>query len=153
MGYNFGVGREAPQFDLTGHDGSRITLKQYRGDWFPVIVFLGADQAAASAHVAALSAIADQLWGVRGQLIGIVHGDDAAAAAVAVQAERTEFPLLADPEAMVARAFGAYDAAAGAVRPYAVIVDRSGKIVWTADGGAASVKPAALAAAMRTVVR
>ncbi len=71
MGYNFGVGREAPQFDLTSHDGSRISLKQYRGDWFPVIVFLGADQAA----VSALSAVADQLWGLRGQLIGLVTGD------------------------------------------------------------------------------
>ena len=153
MGYNFGVGREAPQFDLTSHDGSRISLKQYRGDWFPVIVFLGADQAAASAFVSALSAVADQLWGLRGQLIGLVTGDSEAAHAVAEQAERSEFPLLADPEAVVARAFGAYDGAAGSVRRYAVIVDRAGKIVWTADGGAAAVKPAALVAALRTVAR
>jgi peroxiredoxin Q/BCP len=153
VGYNFGVGREAPQFDLTGHDGSRISLKQYRGDWFPVIVFLGADQAAASALVTALSAVADQLWGWRGQLIGIVHGDREAAHGVAEQAERAEFPLLADPDATVARAFGAYNAATVSVRPYAVIVDRSGKIVWTIDGGTAAVKPAALVAAMRTVAR
>lgn len=153
MGYNFGVGREAPQFDLTDHAGSRISLRQYRGDWFPVIVFLGADQAAASAQVAALSGVADQLWGWRGQLIGIVAGDDEAARAVAEKAERAEFPLLADPEAAVARAFGAFDATASSVRPYAVIVDRAGKIVWTADGGATAVKPAALVAAMRTVAR
>jgi peroxiredoxin len=153
VGYNFGVGREAPQFDLTAHDGSRVSLKQYRGDWFPVVVFLGADQAAAGALVTALSAVADQLWGWRGQLIGIVHGDSKVARAVADQADRAEFPLLVDRDAAVARAYGVYDVATAAVRPYAAIVDRSGKIVWTADGGAAGLKPAALVAAMRTVAR
>ena len=153
MGYNFGVGREAPRFDLTAHDGSRIALEQYRGDWFPVVVFLGADPAAASALVSSLSAVADQLWGWRGQLIGVVHGDDELTRAVAAAAERVEFPLLPDADAAVARAFGAYDAATASVRPYAVIVDRAGKIVWTADGGASALKPAALVAAMRTVAR
>ena len=38
MGNTFGVGREAPQFDLTAHDGSRVSLRQYRGDWFAVVV-------------------------------------------------------------------------------------------------------------------
>ena len=82
-----------------------------------------------------------------------MHGDGEVARAVADQAERAEFPLLPDPDAAVARAFGAYDAATGSVRPYAVIVDRAGKIVWTADGGTASVKPAALVGAMKTVAR
>jgi peroxiredoxin len=153
VGYNFGVGREAPQFDLTAHDGSRVSLKQYRGDWFAVVVFLGADQASASALVSALSAVADQLWGWRAQLIGLVHGDGEVARAVADQADRAEFPLLADPDCVVARAYGAYDAATASVCPYAVIVDRAGKIVWTADGAAAGVKPAALVAAMKTVAR
>ena len=153
MGNTFGVGREAPQFDLTAHDGSRVSLRQYRGDWFPVIVFVGADPVAAAALTGALSAVADQLWGVRGQLIGIVHGDDAALQAVAGKAERVEFPLLADPGAVVARGFGAYDAVAGRVRPYAAIVDRAGKIVWSADGGATAIDPAVLVTAMKDVAR
>jgi len=153
VGYNFGVGREAPQFDLTAHDGSRVTLKQYRGDWFPVVVFLGADPVVASALVTSLSAVADQLWGWRGQLIGVVQGDGEVARAVADAAERAEFPVLPDADAAVARAFGAYDAASASVRPYAVIIDRAGKIVWTADGGATALKPAALVTAMRTVAR
>jgi peroxiredoxin Q/BCP len=134
VGYNFGVGREAPQFDLTAHDGSRVTLKQYRGDWFAVVCFLGADLVAAAAAVTALSAVADELWGLRGQLVGIVAGDEQDLRVVAGEAERADFPLLADPDDGVARAYGAYDAAAARVRPYAVIIDRSGKIVWTADG-------------------
>ena len=40
MGYDFGVGREAPTFTLSAVDGSEITLNQYRGDWFPVLVFI-----------------------------------------------------------------------------------------------------------------
>ena len=152
MGNPFGVGREAPRFELTAHDGSQVSLAQYRGDWFPVIVFFGAD-ASAAASVSALSGVAEQLWGQRGQLVGIVHGDAAATRALAAQAERAEFPLLADPEAAVARSFGAFDAGAARVRSYAAIVDRAGKIVWTADAGTAAVKPAALVAALRTVAR
>jgi peroxiredoxin len=153
VGYNFGVGREAPRFDLVAHDGSRVTLTQYRGDWFPILVFLNSDPTVGGRAVAALSASAGQLWGLRGQLVGIVQGDEQAARAVADKADRTEFPLLADPEAAVARSFGAYDAGAARVRSYAAIVDRSGKIVWTADAGTAAVKPAALVAALRTVAR
>ena len=40
MGYDFGVGREAPTFTLSAVDGSEIRLNQYRGDWFPVLVFI-----------------------------------------------------------------------------------------------------------------
>jgi thioredoxin-dependent peroxiredoxin len=153
VGYNFGVGREAPQFDLTAHDGSRVTLKQYRGDWFAVVCFLGADTAAAAAAVTALSGVADELWGLRGQLIGIVAGDEQALRAVAGEAERADFPLLADSGDGVARAYGAYDITAAAVRPYVVIVDRSGKIVWTADGAQAAVAPAAIVAGLKGIAR
>ena len=40
VGYDFGVGREAPTFTLSAVDGSEIKLNQYRGDWFPVLVFI-----------------------------------------------------------------------------------------------------------------
>ena len=152
MGYTFGVGREAPKFDLAAHDGSRVSLAQFRGDWFPVVVFLGADAAAAAEATSGLNGVAEQLWGLRGQAVGVLHGDDAAVRRVAEQAGRADFPLLADPDAAVARAFGAFDAAAGAVRPHAVIVDRAGKIAWSADG-AEALRPAALLAALKSAVR
>ena len=159
MGYNFGVGREAPQFDLTAHDGSRVTLKQYRGDWFAVVCFLGADPVAAAAAVTGLSAVADELWGLRGQLVGIVAGDAQLLQSVAGAAGRADFPLLADSGNAIARAYGVYDAAASRVRPYVVIVDRSGKIVWTADGADATglvgpaVAPAAVVAGLKDIAR
>ena len=40
MGYESGVGREAPTFIVSAVDGSEINLKQYRGDWYAVLVFL-----------------------------------------------------------------------------------------------------------------
>ena len=159
MGYNFGVGREAPQFDLTAHDGSRVPLKQYRGDWFAVVCFLGADPDAAAAAATGLSAVADELWGLRGQLVGIVAGDADLLQSVAAKAGRADFPLLADAGDAVARAYGAYDTAAARVRAGVVIVDRSGKIVWTVDGadaaGAAepAVAPAAIVAGLKDIAR
>jgi peroxiredoxin len=152
VGYTFGVGREAPKFDLAAHDGSRVSLAQFRGDWFPVVVFLGSDVAAAAAAASGLNGGAEQLWGLRGQVVGIVHGDDEAARHVADQAGRAEFPLLVDPDAAVARAFGAFDAVAAVVRAHAAIVDRAGKIAWSADG-AEALRPAALLAALRSVAR
>jgi peroxiredoxin len=152
VGYTFGVGREAPKFDLAAHDGSRVSLAQFRGDWFPVVVFLGSDVAAAAAAASGLNGGAEQLWGLRGQVVGIVHGDDEAARQVVDEAGRAEFPLLADPDAAVARAFGAFDAAAAVVRPHAVIVDRAGKIAWSADGPDAW-RPTVLLAALRSAVR
>jgi peroxiredoxin Q/BCP len=159
VGYNFGVGREAPQFDLTAHDGSRVTLKQYRGDWFAVVCFLGGDPVAAAAAVTGLSAVADELWGLRGQLVGIVAGDAQLLKSVAAEVGRADFPLLADSGNAVARAYGAYDAVAARVRPYVVIVDRAGKIVWTADGAdaagvaEAAVAPAAIVAGLKDIAR
>jgi alkyl hydroperoxide reductase subunit AhpC len=78
---------------------------------------------------------------------------------VAGEAGRADFPLLADSRNAVARAYGAYDAVAARVRPYVVIVDRSGKIVWTADGADAAgvaepaVAPAAIVAGLKDIAR
>ena len=151
MGYNFGVGREAPTFTLTAHDGDQVTLKQYRGDWFAALVFV-ADGAALAGRVAEVGAAAGQLWGYRCQLVGIAH-QDAAALSAALADPAPAFPVLADTDGAVARAYGAWDGAVGAARDYVALVDRSGKIVWTGDGGAAPVKPAEIVAALQSIAR
>jgi peroxiredoxin len=152
LGYNFGVGREAPQFTRTAHDGSVVTLKQYRGDWAPVIVFVGSGDAAVDT-VKKLGGVGSDLWGFRGQLVGIVSGDAAVVEKVAAAVESAVFPLLADDDGSIAKAYGVWDAETGAARNYAVVVDKAGKIVWTSDGGKAAVKPAAIMAGFREVVR
>lgn len=152
MGYNFGVGREAPQFSLPSIDGDTIGLRQYRGDWFPIVVFF-ADPTAAAADLKGLTQRADELWGYRGQLLGVFAADVDALREQSQAAGGAGFPLLADADGAVARSYGVWDEHAGRPRNHAVIVDRAGKIVWAADGGAAAVKATEIVAAFRAIAR
>lgn len=148
MGYRSGVGRKAPAFSLTATDGNEISLARYRGDWFVVLVFLPVDPVTAAPRLAPLSAAAGQFWGLRAQLIGICQPGGAAALPPA--APDLTFPLAID-DAGVATAYGARFATRGFITT-ALIVDRAGKIVWTAEGDAA-LDPATLMAALRDVAR
>ena len=150
MGYSFGVGREAPTFTISAADGSEINLKQYRGDWFPVLVFVPTQAAETAAALAQLSAAADTIWGLRGQLLGICDGGRDRVIELAAEVESLSFPLLPD-DGRVAQAYGALKQS-GEVRPMAFIVDRAGKIVWMSEGDAA-LKPASLMTAFREVAR
>ena len=150
MGYDFGVGREAPTFTLSAVDGNEINLKQYRGDWFAVLVFLPTQTASAETALAQLSGAADNLWGMRGQLLGICDASRDECIALAGKVAELAFPLLPD-DGTIAQAYGALKAN-GEVRPMTFIVDRAGKIVWTGEG-ASALKPATLVAAFRQVAR
>ncbi len=150
MGYDFGVGREAPTFTLNAVDGNEIGLSQYRGDWFPVLVFLPARAPGAADVLATLSAAARGLWGLRGQLVGVCEAGRDECLKLAAAVPGLAFPLLPDGGG-VARQFGALRDD-GALRPMAFIIDRAGKIVWTGEG-AAALTPEALLAAFRRVVR
>jgi peroxiredoxin len=148
VGFNFGVGREAPTFTLPAAGGGEIALEQYRRDWLPVLAFVPA--AGAGDALARLGTAAGALWGLRGQLIGVcVAGVDEVGELVA-QAGGIEFPVLADGGA-VARAYGACRPD-GELREMAFIVDRAGKIVWSAEGPDALL-PATILTAFRQVVR
>ena len=150
MGYSFGVGREAPTFTISAADGSEINSKQYRGDWFPVLVFVPTQAAETAAALAQLSAAADTIWGLRGQLLGLCDAGRGEVKALADRVEGLSFPLLPD-DGSVAQAYGALKKN-GEVRPMAFIVDRAGKIVWAGEG-ASALKPATLVAAFRQVAR
>jgi peroxiredoxin len=152
VGYTFGVGREAPAFTLAGSDGGAITLKSYRGDWLPVIVFFDPDHPDAAKRLTALSASADQFWGLRGQLLALAPTDAVDLQRLAAQVPALAFPLLTDEGALVARAYGAYNRTKGAVSAAAYIVDRAGKIVWVGEGEEA-YRPAMLIAALENIAR
>lgn len=151
MGYTFGVGREAPAFVLTAVDGSEINLRQYRGDWLPVLVFMPAGTPDAPKKLEELAKAADTLWGLRGQVLVLSDAGRDELAKWDEEAGGVAVPLLADDGA-VAAAYGARSRASGALEARAVIVDRAGKIVWMAEGDEA-FKPAAILAAFRTVAR
>jgi peroxiredoxin len=150
VGYNFGVGREAPTFTLSAADGSEINLKQYRGDWFPVLLFIPTQTPGIEKQLAQLSAAADDVWGLRGQLLGLCDASRDAVKALADNVQGLSFPLLPD-DGRVAKAYGAMTEG-GEVRPMAFIVDRAGKVVWTGEG-ATALRPATLIAAFRQVAR
>ena len=152
MGYTFGVGREAPPFTLTGADGGTSTLKSFRGDWLPVVVFLDPGHPDAAKRLTALSASADQFWGLRGQLLALAPVSAAELQDLAAQVPTLAFPLLVDEGALVARAYGAYNRTKGVVSAAAYIVDRSGKIVWVGEGEEA-YRPAMLIAALESIAR
>lgn len=149
MGYNFGVGRQAPTFAISAVDGNEVALKQYRGDWCPVLVFIPTGSPDAAQTLKQLGGACDTLWGMRGQLVGICDGGRDAAADLAAAAGAV-FPLLPDDGA-TARQYGALKED-GTLRPMAFIIDRAGKIVWGGEGQAA-LKAAKLLAAFRQVVR
>jgi peroxiredoxin len=152
VGYTFGVGREAPAFALAGSDGSAITLKSYRGDWLPVIVFFDPYHPDVVKRLAALSASADQFWGLRGQLLALAPVGAADLRELAAQVPALAFPLLVDEGSLVARAYGAYNRTKDAVSAAAYIVDRSGKIVWVGEGEEA-YRPSMLIAALENIAR
>ena len=150
MGYAFGVGREAPAFVLTATDGNEISLKQYRGDWWPVIAFMPAGTADAGTRIEALGKAADALWGLRGQVLVVSDAASGELARWAEDARGVAFPLLPD-DGSVAAAYGARSRA-GDLEARTVIVDRAGKIVWMAEGDEA-FSPAAITEAFRKVAR
>jgi peroxiredoxin len=150
VGYDFGVGREAPTFSLNAVDGSEIRLNQYRGDWFPVLVFIPTQSAGAAEALEQLSRVADTLWGLRGQVVGICDAGRDECVSLAAACPGLAFPLLPD-DGSVAKQYGALRKD-GTARPMAFIIDRAGKIVWTGDGAAALTAPSLLAA-FRQVAR
>lgn len=150
MGYNSGVGREAPTFSLRAADGSEVSLEQYRGDWFPVLVFVPSADADAGARLTLLSAAADTIWGMRGQVLGVCDAGVDELRELARSLDVLSFPLLAD-DGEVARAYGALKPGGG-LRPMAFVIDRAGKIVWSGEG-ARALDPDAVLDAFRRVVR
>ena len=150
VAFTFGVGREAPAFTLGALDGNEINLKQYRGDWWPVVAFLPAASPNAAKRLAALNGAAETLWGLRGQVLVVSDGDRETLNGLADDVPALTVPVLPDEDGRVAAAYGA--GGAGGLRAQTVIVDRAGKIVWMAEGDEA-FKPAAIVEAFRSVAR
>jgi peroxiredoxin len=151
VGYDFGVGRQAPALALAALDGTVIDLHEYRGDWFPVLVFFSAESAAAPAQLKALAGQAVAFWGLRGQLVGVTAGEVADGEALAATVEGLPFPIVRD-DGSTAAAYGAGKAIAGQAPPVAVIVDRAGKVVWMGEGDD-DLRPATLLGALRATAR
>jgi peroxiredoxin len=133
VGYNFGVGREAPLFSLTAHDGTVVSLSRYRGDWYPLIVFFSATAPGVGDYLRELDAAIDELWGMRGQVLAVAVAPQADLRDLAGRAGTLAFPLLSD-DGTVARLYGTWDEARRDCIPMAFVADRAHKIVWAGNG-------------------
>jgi peroxiredoxin len=147
LAYAFGVGREAPLFTARTTDGDEIVLARFRGDWFPVIVFLPAELPDVDSRLLRLEAAAGRLWGLRAQLLVV---REASAGEPQSAAPGVALPVITDDGALAAN-YGALQPD-GRLRALTVIIDRAGKIVWTAEDEAAS-DPDVIAVALREVAR
>jgi peroxiredoxin len=151
VGFTFGVGRQAPTFTLPAADGSTVSLSDYRGDWLPVLVFFAVDDPQAPARLADFSSAAGALWGLRGQPVAIAVAEPEDLRRVEESSGDPSFPLLSDADGRVTRSYSATGGPGGEHTPLAVVVDRSGKIVWTGRDDQAT--SAAVLAAFRDVIR
>jgi peroxiredoxin len=147
LAYAFGVGREAPLFTARTTDGDEIVLARFRGDWFPVIVFLPAELPDVDSRLLRLEAAAGRLWGLRAQLLVV---REASAGEPQSAPPGVALPVITDDGALAAN-YGALQPD-GRLRALTVIIDRAGKIVWTAEDEAAS-DPDVIAVALREVAR
>jgi peroxiredoxin len=154
VGFDFGVGREAPLFKLNAHDGSVVALTQYRGEWFPVIVFFEPATPGIEGYLRELAEAADEFWGYRGQLMAIAIADPEALRGLAERVGDVPYPLLADEDGAISKRYGVWNAQEGRVVPVAYIADRAHKLIWAAEGkDGLPPRVADLRAAFRSVVR
>ncbi len=151
MGFTFGVGRQAPAFTLPATDGSTVSLSDYRGDWLPVLVFFAFDDPQVVERLRGFSAAAEALWGLRGQPVGIAVAAPEDLLRLEESSGGFSFPLLSDADGHVTRSYSATGGPGGEDAPLAVVVDRSGKMVWSGRHDQASA--AAVLAAFRDIVR
>ena len=152
MGYNNGVGREAPTFTITADDGSEIDLKQYRGDWYPVLRLRpdagaeGIERLLASSSSSRRHAVGPARSGARRSATRLPR----TVVALAGRIDGLAFPLLPD-DGRVAASYGALKKS-GEVRPMTIIVDRPARSCGRPTAPT-PLKPATLIAAFRQVVR
>jgi alkyl hydroperoxide reductase subunit AhpC len=116
VGYNNGVGRQAPSFILPAADGGEIDLGDYRGDWFPVLVFVPAQSPGVERELAGLSSAAGTFWGLRGQLLGICDASLEETRALAWPSSTRSARSCADPSAPARARISSIDPPAGNTR-------------------------------------
>lgn len=134
MAFTRGVGREAPAFSLTSHDGVEVSLRSFRGNWLTFLLFYNPSVPAAERRLSALSEAAGQFWGRRCQILAISPAPAGVQAELAERIPALAFPLLVDRGAVVTQAYAAFNRKIGGVGAWlGVLVDRAGKIVWAGE--------------------
>jgi peroxiredoxin Q/BCP len=107
------VGDQAPDFDVVAHDGRRIRLADYRGKKNVVLYFYPKDfTLVCTQEACGFRDMYDELVSKDTEVIGVSVDDDASHGKFANK-HGVQFPLVADTDKALAKAFGATSAVLG----------------------------------------
>jgi peroxiredoxin Q/BCP len=126
------VGDLAPDFDVVAHDGRRLKLNEYRGKKNVVLYFYPKDfTLVCTKEACGFRDMYDDLLSKETEVIGVSVDDDASHEKFAHK-HGVQFPLVADPDKKLAKAYGAVsrlrDLLIGTTARVTYIIDKQGKI-------------------------
>jgi len=119
------VGEAAPDFTLEGTDGP-FTLSEHRGERVVLLFYPGDDTPVCTKQFCSYRDDAERFAQLGATVVGI-SGKDVASKRSFRDRHHLTVPLLADPDAAVAKSYGAWSRLAG-VKRAVVIVDEHGTI-------------------------
>ncbi len=135
-GVSLKIGDQAPDFDVTAHDGKRLHLADYRGKKNVVLYFYPKDfTAVCTAEACGFRDMYDELMGKDTEVIGVSVDDNASHEAFAKKHGVT-FPLVADPKKELAskyKATGFLMDLMGGTKRITYVIDKAGKIAGVFD--------------------
>lgn len=127
-----GVGAEAPDFTLKDQDGKDVALSSFRGKKNVVVAFYPrAFTPGCTREMKCFSSEWRRVDDLGAQVLA-VSGDPVAKLREFATAVGTRFPLLSDPEFVVAKTYGVFAPSAdgGFASRSIFLVDREGKLAW-----------------------
>lgn len=138
------VGDLAPDFTLPGTGGRDYTLSAFRGRPVVIAIYPGDNTPVCTRQLCSYRDAADDFAGVDAQVLGISAQDVESHEAFAA-GHGFGFPLLADPDKTMLRAYGVVGLGGGLVKRAIFLVDADGVIRYRHIGfGLTYRKPAEL---------
>ena len=137
------VGRSAPDFELTDHNGQTVRLSDYRGRRPVALVFYPfAFSGICTGELCELRDNIGLFADANVQLVGI-SCDPMHAQRAWAEAEKYEFPLLSDfwPHGEVAKAYGVFNDKIGFAIRGTFLLDTAGVLRWSLVNGPGEARP------------
>jgi peroxiredoxin Q/BCP len=130
------VGDKAPPFDVTSSDGRRVRLEDLAGKKNVVLYFYPKDGTpVCTAEACGFRDMYEELRAADTEVVGVSVDDDASHGRFAHK-HGVPFPLVADPERKLVRAYDAVGGLArilGGAKRVTYVIDRQGKVAAVFD--------------------
>lgn len=127
------MGTEAPYFSLQSHEGTTVTLSEFRGKKRVILVFYPGDDTPGCTQQ--LCSFRDQYTGLadRDTVVLGINPANAESHKAFVKKNRFPFPLLVDQGGKVAAAYGCR-ASNGTIKRTVYVIDKYGKVEFAERG-------------------